>query len=134
MRLTRLLLAVAIATTTAACASSTGSSGSSNTPRRSADLITRDELTGVDAANMEQVIQRLRPTWLRGRGQVSIGNAEAGNPIVYIGDTRLGGLQTLSTVVPAEVQEVRRLSAAEATNRYGTGHAGGAIVLRRKRS
>lgn len=133
MRLSRLLLAVVIASSTAACAGSSGA-GAATQPRRSADLITRAEIEGTDAANMEQLIQRLRPTWLRGRGQVSIANSAAGNPLVYMDDTRLGGLEALATVVPNEVQEVRRLGAAEATNRYGTGHAGGAIVIRRKRS
>jgi hypothetical protein len=31
-----------------------------------------------------------------------------------------------------EVQEVRRLSASEATQAYGTGHTMGAIVVKRK--
>lgn len=133
MRLTRLLAAVVIAASAAACAASSGTGTASSTPRRSADLITREEIEGTDATNMEQVIQRLRPTWLRGRGQVSIANAGAGEPLVYMDDTRLGGLDALSTVVPNEVLEVRRLNAAEATNRFGTGHAGGAIVIRRRR-
>lgn len=132
MRLTRILLAAAIAVSVASCASGSGQR-TTVAPRRSADLITADEIAASDASNMEQVVQRLRPTWLRGRGTVSIANANAGSPVVYLDDTRLGGVDALATVVPAEVQEVRRLNAAEATNRYGTGHAGGAIVVRRKK-
>jgi hypothetical protein len=115
----------------AACASSGGGSTTAS-PRREADLISAEELAQVDVPNLFQAIQRLRPNWLRSRGQVSIRNPEAGNPVVYIDDTRFGELRTLEQITTSEVREVQRMNAAEATNRFGTGHAGGAIVVRRR--
>jgi hypothetical protein len=128
MRVSRFLLPLVLAVA-AACASSGGTSAS---PRRSSDVITADELASVEVPNLHQAIQRLRPNWLRSRGQVSIQTPDAGNPVVYVDDTRFGDLRTLEQIVTSEVQEVRRMNAAEATNRYGTGHAGGALVVKRR--
>ena len=126
----RRLLVPLLLTVVAACASGKGSTTAS--PRREADLISASELAQIDVPNLHQAIQRLRPNWLRSRGQVSIRSPEAGNPVVYIDDTRFGELRTLEQITPAEVREIQRMNAAEATNRFGTGHAGGAIVVRRK--
>jgi len=133
MRLRRTLLPILLVGL-AACGTSPGQSTvtTAGSPRRSADLITAEELSSADSPNLHMAIQRLRPNWLRSRGQVSIQTPEAGMPVVYFDDTRLGGVQTLQQIVPSEVREVQRLGAAEATNRFGTGHAGGAIVVRRR--
>lgn len=133
MRLRRTLLPYLLAGL-AACGTSASQSTvtTAGSARRQADLITAEELTSADSPNLHLAIQRLRPNWLRSRGQVSIQTPDAGMPVVYFEETRLGGLQTLEQIVPGEVREVQRLSAAEATNRFGTGHAGGAIVVRRR--
>ncbi|HYD51204.1 MAG TPA: hypothetical protein VEA99_01205 [Gemmatimonadaceae bacterium] len=128
MQLRRFFLPLALAALSA-CASGGSTTA---TPRRSADLITAEELAQTDTPNLLYAVQRLRPNWLRSRGQVSINTPGAGEPVVYIDDTRLGAIGTLEQIIPSEVREVRRLNAAEATNRYGTGHAGGAIVVRRR--
>jgi hypothetical protein len=127
MRTLRVVLALFLVIGTA-CATS----GRTAAPRRDSELITIEELTATEAATMHQVIQRLRPNWLRSRGQVSIQSPAAGNPVVYIDDTRMGGVESLHSIIPSEVQEVRHLNAADATNRFGTGHAGGAIIVRRR--
>ena len=117
-----------VMTVTASCVSS----GVAPPARGSADLITQEELEKTDVSNLHQAIQRLRPNWLHSRGQVSITNRSAGDPVVYLEETRLGGLSTLGQLSVTEIREVRRLSAGEATNRFGTGHAGGAIVVTRR--
>jgi hypothetical protein len=136
MRLTRLVVSLLVGVTSlslvaglTACASNTSSSP--GTPRRVGDLITRAELDNAQAPDLHQAIQRLRPNWLHSRGPVSLQSPDAGNVLVYLDDTRLGGIETLSNLQPAEVLEVRRLSAADATSRWGVGHAGGAILVRR---
>jgi hypothetical protein len=127
MRPSRVVLALLLVIGSA-CATS----GRPAPPRREADLITFEEIAAVDASTLHQVVQRLRPNWMRSRGQVSIQNPSAGNPVVYIDDTRMGGIEALHQVIPSEVQEVRHLNASDATNRFGTGHAGGAILIRRR--
>jgi hypothetical protein len=127
MRTLRVVLALLLVIVTA-CASS----GRTAPPRRDSELLTIEELAATEAATLHQVLQRLRPNWLRSRGQISIENTTAGNPVVYVDDTRMGGVEALHSIIPSEVQEVRHLNAADATNRYGTGHAGGAIIVRRR--
>lgn len=124
----RRLVTALLMTATAACASP----GAPPPPRVQSDLITQEELERTDVSSLLQAIQRLRPNWLHSRGQVSITNRSAGDPVVYLDETRLGGLTTLEQLSVTEIREVRRLSAGEATNRFGTGHAGGAIVARRR--
>jgi len=136
MRLTRLAVSLFVAVTSISLvAGLSACAGASNTsrgaPRRVGDLITRAELDNAQAPDLHQAIQRLRPNWLHSRGPVSLQSPDAGNVLVYLDDTRLGGIEALSNLQPAEVLEIRRLSAADATSRWGVGHAGGAILVRR---
>ncbi len=70
-------------------------------------------------------MRRLRPRWLRGRG--------GDLPVVYVEQVRRGELEVLERLVPEDVAELRFLSAGDATLRFGTNHAGGAILVSLKR-
>jgi hypothetical protein len=76
-------------------------------------------------------VQRLRPQWLRARprGQTRLAGAEAGI-VVYIDATRYGSLNSLQSLAVGGIYEIQRYDASEATNRFGTGHTNGAIVIR----
>lgn len=117
------------------CASS--SSGSSATqqsrPRTSRDVITADELATIDAQTALQAIQRLRPNFLQTRGGASMSiNSGPVDIVVYVDQTRMGGPNSLSQIPVTEIKEIRYLNATDATQRYGTGHGAGAIVVTRK--
>lgn len=51
-------------------------------------------------------------------------------PVAYLDGTRLTDLSALGGVPTASVVEVRYLPGSEATTRFGTGHIGGAVVVR----
>jgi hypothetical protein len=51
---------------------------------------------------------------------------------VYVNGVRSGDVNSLHQIQVIDVREVRRLSATEATQRYGTGHTMGAILVTRK--
>jgi TonB-dependent Receptor Plug Domain len=123
------------------CASSPSSStagaqqsAQSSAPRRgSRDRITSDELATVDAQNALQAIQRLRPSFLQTRGGASSSLSQgAQDVVVYVDQTRMGGPSTLAQIPITDVKEIQYLSASDATQRYGTGHSAGAIVVIRK--
>jgi hypothetical protein len=79
------------------------------------------------------VIEQLRPQFLRVRGTTTLGNAQTGDVIwVYFDGTRMGTLEVLNNIGAHEIREIRYLSPSEATNRYGTGHVQGAILVTRK--
>lgn len=108
----------------AGCAS-TGQS----TQNGNRDLITSEEV--AEASNSTNtayaLVQRLRPHWLRKRGRHSIENP--GYIRVYVDGSRYGTPQDLRNLNVENVASLRFLNAAQATNRYGTGHDHGAILV-----
>jgi len=103
------------------------------------DVITEEEIRRSSATDAYRLVRSLRPAWLRERGAVTLRTADTGdgtalvNPqvVVYIDGTRLGSLSELETVATTGLTSIRRLSASEATQRFGTGHPRGAILLTR---
>jgi hypothetical protein len=119
----RLAAVVGLALLAAACASGGGSGDSG--PRRDRNLITGEELTQTgELTTLFDAIRRLRPTWLRGRGNLSAK--------VFIDGVELGGTGVLRDYRVDEVRECRFVPAADATMRFGTGYGGGVIQVFRK--
>jgi hypothetical protein len=119
----------------AGCASSAGTSQQSGTaaPRRDTNLITADELATVQQGDLYSAVQQLRPSFLQTRGPTSTGVGTAPEVLqVYVNGVRTGDVSALRQLQAVDVKEVRRLSATEATQRYGTGHTMGAILVTRK--
>jgi hypothetical protein len=144
--LTRVLLAGATLAGAAGCASS-GTAGQAAEPstsvvsapqpmpkqRKDPNVITEAELTSRSALTARQVIEQLRPQFLRVRGTTTLGNAQTADVIwVYFDGTRMGTLEVLNNIGAHEIREIRYLNPSEATNRYGTGHVQGAILVTRK--
>ena len=50
-------------------------------------------------------------------------------PIIYVSGARYGPVGTLREMRPGNVERVRFMDPSQATNRYGTGHTGGAILV-----
>ena len=99
----------------------------STTGSRNQNLITAEEIQTVDAATAMDVVRRLRPNWLRFLGE------RVGSPVVYLDGGRRGEPSTLAHILIDNVQDIRYLSAPDATQRYGTGHTAGAILVTSKR-
>ena len=77
------------------------------------------------------VIQSQRPRWLRTRDRTF---ASATTVAVMMDGMRApGGAGALRSIRAAEVEEAYFLSPADATTRFGTDMAGGAIVVVRRR-
>jgi hypothetical protein len=99
--------------------------------RRSASLITEEDIAKVSARDAHHAVQLLRPDWLRARGSATINGAPQ-TVVVYLNNQRYGGPETLKQFQAMAVKELRYMSASEATNRFGTGHNSGAILVRTK--
>lgn len=93
------------------------------------NLITADEIERSNASNAMEAIERLRPAFLRTRGAQSIRNAEPSTPIVYVDGMRYGTLQSLSTIAALSIFSIEYMNAIDASQRFGMGHGGGAIVI-----
>jgi hypothetical protein len=142
-RLTRTLILAATLAGSAGCASSssTQQAGEPQTsavpapvrPRRDPNVITAEEIASRPTLTARQVIEQLRPQFLRVRGTTTLGNAATTDVIwVYVDGNRMGTVEVLGNIGVHEIREIRYLSPSEATNRYGTGHVQGAIIITRK--
>ncbi|MFQ5538319.1 MAG: hypothetical protein ACE5GJ_12805 [Gemmatimonadota bacterium] len=118
-----LVLGLTLTFALSACASGSSSTGAR---RSSANRISQDELQSMLQLDAYQAIQRLRPTWMRSR-------AGSQPQVVVDGNRQSGGLEALRAFRVAEIQEMRYLSARDATTRFGTGYDGGAILITTKR-
>lgn len=112
----------------AACASGGGDGG----PRRDRNLITLEELEDLQQFTLLDAIRRLRPRWLQVSRAVNTRGNPQEFPRVIMDRIPQGELEALGQISVSDVLEVRFLSAADATLKYGTGYAAGAIEVTRR--
>jgi hypothetical protein len=135
---TRSFLLLAAVVVLPGCASPAGGSGASQQSAArpahgSADRITADELGTIDVQNALQAVQRLRPNFLQNRGGASSSLTQGPQDVVvYVDQTRMGGPSALAQIPITDVKEIQHLSGTDATQRYGTGHGSGVIIVIRK--
>jgi hypothetical protein len=96
-------------------------------------VLSEAELQAADDLNLYDVIQRLRPTFLRSRQPRSNTTPNPEPVHVFVDGLRAEGFSTLQILVPKNVKEVRFYEPQQANVRFGTGHHGGliAVTLRR---
>lgn len=109
--------------TVSACATLNSPPSSSGNP----DVITREDMVGLERLTALQVVERLHPQWLQTRGLDSF--EESNEVVVYVDNTRRGGIDELRRLNATEVGEIRYLDSREATTQFGAGHPSGAIFL-----
>lgn len=134
-----LVVAAALFAFVPGCASSPGASAAtqqSSSPARSRgsrEVITSDELAKLDVQNALQAVQRLRPNFLQTHGGMSSSMTQGPQDVVvYVDNTRMGGPSSLSQIPITDVKEIQYLNGPDATQRFGTGHGSGAIIVIRK--
>src|SRR5918996_593499 len=110
IRTTLLVLSVA---SLIACASSASSGGT----RRVRDLITREEVASVQVGSAWEVVQSLRPEFLRARGSASMGGTQE-FAVVYVDGVRSGGPEALRNVPRDVIEEIRNINGNDATTLY----------------
>jgi hypothetical protein len=97
--------------------------------RRGADrrrLIDEAEVERTSVATAYEVVQGLRPQWLRASDDARI--------VVYLDGRRLGPPETLQSIPQADIARVEYFDSVEAQQRWSAGHPEGAInVVTRRR-
>jgi hypothetical protein len=125
--MTRMTSILVLTIILAACASSgSRAAGAASSPR---NVITTQQIEAVGRSSAYEVVQQLRPEWLRGRGATSLTNTEAGMPVVFLNTARHGNLDVLRSMPLPEIREIRYLTGPEATQLFGTGVSGGVIQV-----
>jgi hypothetical protein len=109
-----------------------------NVPARTGrQLIASSELRRSIATNALEAIELGRPEWIQQqrRDEVSRGSANANGPlesnslVVYVGDEKVGAIETLRDIAIPEVSELRFYDARDARRRWGVSHKYGAIEV-----
>lgn len=112
----------------AACATS------GTTPRSNPNLLTYEEIQSIEAADLFEVVQRLRPRWLEDRSaRTTLGTTAI---LVYQEQARLGDVSILRQLPVSAAGSMRFLDAAQASATLpgiGSGHVAGAIVISSRR-
>ena len=117
-------LAGLVATVALACAPpATAHSG------REANVITKEEIASVQAANLYDAVSRLRPNFLHYRGVSTLRGADTGYPKVYLDRNLLGDINSLKTLTPNGIREIRYYNGAEASSKFGLDNVSGAIEI-----
>jgi len=117
--------------------STSAGTGAPRAPSRQQDVITEAEIASRagEASNALQIVQKLRPQMLRGRGRFSPADSSDSStiPRVVVDDVAYGAVETLANLNATGIREIRFLSAADATTRWGTGYPGGVILVTMKK-
>lgn len=86
--------------------------------------LTAEEIAATNSLTAYEAVERLRPNFLRSRFY---------KPVVYVDNMRYGGLSSLYYILATDVEEIRFISAVDATTRWGTGHGGGVVLVTTKK-
>ncbi|MFH1763937.1 MAG: hypothetical protein ABIF09_07090 [Gemmatimonadota bacterium] len=98
-------------------------------PSRDRNTITTEEVRSAGVSNAYQLVERLRPLWLRSRGDRSV-RLET-TIVAYLDGAMLGELEVLRNIPIDIVVSVRALDSAEAMKLPGLGsrHVERAIMV-----
>lgn len=117
-------------------------------PKADRNRLTSDEIRARPVSTVHELIRSKRPSWLSVRGSATFRTQTVQDPfnatqkgvtvgvqpmiMVYVDGIRRGSQEVLRTMSTEDVEFIERLDAPSATQRFGTGHEHGAIVIRRR--
>jgi hypothetical protein len=122
-----LILCVALATGGCAAATGTGTGTAGTTTNSSIISAAEIESHGATGSAAE-LVRAIRPQWMASRGRTNFGGT-AGSTLISVDGGALQSLDGLDQTSAKTVKELRLLSGTEATQRFGTGSYGGAVIL-----
>jgi hypothetical protein len=109
-----------------------------NVPARTGrQLLASSELRRSIATNALEAVELGRPEWIQQqrRDEVARGSATANGPVeslslvVYVGDERVGAIETLRDIAIPEISELRFYDVRDARRRWGVNLKYGAIEV-----
>jgi hypothetical protein len=107
-----------------ACASSSTGIARQPTDR---NIIYQAELESVGSTNLYELIEKVRPNFLRSRGPTSFSTAGEEYPTVYVDGRPYGDIASLKSLVTSQVSEVHYYNSSAAAAKFGTINAPGVI-------
>lgn len=115
-------------------------------PAQDRNRIETDEIRARPVSSLHDLIKSRRPNWLSVRGSATLRTRSAPDPYggapitvgvapviqVYVDNVRQGSVEILRSMSTDDVDSLEHLDAMTATQRFGTGHEHGAILVRRR--
>ena len=112
-------------------------------PKTDRSKITAEQIAARPASNVHDLIRSLRPNWFHVRGSATMQSRDAVDPysgravtvplepviVVYVDGIRFGVDENLKSMPTTDIALIERLDAVTATQRFGTNHEHGAIVI-----
>ena len=101
--------------------------------KKERDRVKRDEIlaAGQGEQDLFLALRALRPRFLEPPpGVRTLGNSMQIPTAVVVDGKRMGGLETLQSIVASTVDEVRYLEPSQAGTEYGQMGSGGAVVVK----
>lgn len=129
MRLHRLVVFVFFLLAAGCAAGGSGSDG----PRRDRNSISPEELMEVQDLALWDAVQRLRPMWLRPGGIRNSANPAGHYAHIFMDGSPYSGVEGMRSIRVSDVEELRFVSATDATVRYGGQFQGGVILVTSRR-
>lgn len=129
------------------CAATSLSAQNPGKAKKSSTMIVFDEVRASSEANAYDLVQALRPQWLRENHKETIRTKKVERPsgnrndieiaivsdepdiVVYLDNTKFGTVESLRDISVAGVGSLEFMSPAKATFRWGSGHTKGVIVV-----
>lgn len=96
--------------------------------RRDRNRISRAEIERANAQSVYNLVESLRPAWRSRMTSVSLQRMSI-DLLVYLDRARLGGLEELRQISPANVESVEYLDPGKTRYRFGEASSSGAIVV-----
>lgn len=118
------VFAFALAVGLAGCATGSGS-GVERPAGSSTTRIVRAELVPLGQMSAYQAIERLRPRWLQSRSGDVV--------VLYVDGSRRSNVRDLESMSIMDIEQMEYMASSDATTRYGTGHAAGAVLVTTRR-
>ncbi|MEO8193752.1 MAG: hypothetical protein ABI681_07865 [Gemmatimonadales bacterium] len=97
-------------------------------------MITSIEIDATPAASAYEIVNRLRPSWLRtgATGSISGGRISGQITVVYLDGTRMGGIEALRSINSAGIRSMQWLATSKAQSVFpdlGSQPIAGAISI-----
>jgi hypothetical protein len=100
-----------------------------NRPGASRDVLAEEEIRATNAADAYDLIQRVRPDWLRQKPGPAELDAESREIRVWVNGRDAGGPGVLRSYDPDRIVSMRWIDPVRARGTYGAGYGRGVIEL-----
>jgi len=92
-------------------------------------VLLADEIAEVAVTTAYEAIRKCRPQWLHTRASPTFANLDSSPPALYLDGIRLDDFRQLAQLRSEMVERMEYMNPSDATQRFGTNHSGGAILV-----